>query len=237
MSDFYIASFSLDEDHLCHYGRPGMKWGQHIFGKDPSGRYTAKKRAKMVKKYGEKGARLKEAKSVRNAYTTARYKDKKHIYDKNDYEEYTKAIGDIVKEGTTNYNIAKQISDINKKELRLYEAYQDADNKTHNYWVDTQNMIRDAVDSNKNLDKEWYRKRDKETQRLDTLTDKLYDSYCKVIDQRLELSREWTEDVFGTKPSDSFSAIEMQETGMNFITSLPDSFYKEFDEYLKKEVK
>ena len=34
MSEFYIASFSLEENSLCHYGRPGMKWGQHIFGKE-----------------------------------------------------------------------------------------------------------------------------------------------------------------------------------------------------------
>lgn len=34
MNDFYIASFSLDEESLCHYGRKGMKWYQHIFGKE-----------------------------------------------------------------------------------------------------------------------------------------------------------------------------------------------------------
>ena len=26
----------LDDNFLCHYGRKGMKWGQHIFGEDPN---------------------------------------------------------------------------------------------------------------------------------------------------------------------------------------------------------
>lgn len=237
MSEYYIASFSLDEDSLCHYGRPGMKWYQHIFGKEPSGRYTKKKRDKMVKKYGEKETRLREARSVRNAYLSARYRDKKRKYAKEDLIEYRNTIGDIVKEGTTDYDTAKRVADINKKELRVYEAYRNADNKAYEYWVNGQNKIRDAADKNIELGKEWYRKYNKENNRLDKEREKLQDSYGRLVDQRLELTRKWTENVFGTTPSNSFGAKEMQETGMNFITFLPDSFYKEFDEYLKKEVK
>lgn len=46
MSDFYIASFSLEEDSLCHYGRPGMKWGQHIFGKENKSNKRLRKETK-----------------------------------------------------------------------------------------------------------------------------------------------------------------------------------------------
>lgn len=37
MTNRWIASYEMadDGDYLEHYGRLGMKWGQHIFGKDP----------------------------------------------------------------------------------------------------------------------------------------------------------------------------------------------------------
>lgn len=46
MRDFYIASFSLEEDSLSHYGRPGMKWGQHIFGKENKSNKRLRKETK-----------------------------------------------------------------------------------------------------------------------------------------------------------------------------------------------
>lgn len=57
MSDFYIASFSLDGDSLCHYGVKGMHWGvRRYVNKD--GSYTDLGR----KKYGgEKAKKYKEA--------------------------------------------------------------------------------------------------------------------------------------------------------------------------------
>lgn len=36
-------------DELTHYGRLGMKWGQHIFGKDDSGSGNTKKKRKTLK--------------------------------------------------------------------------------------------------------------------------------------------------------------------------------------------
>lgn len=39
----------MDEDTLTHYGRLGMKWGQHIFGEAP--RYS------LAKNYIPKGSR------------------------------------------------------------------------------------------------------------------------------------------------------------------------------------
>lgn len=42
----HCAIYEYDPNSLCHYGRIGMKWGQHIFAKDPAKgrRYIDKKR-------------------------------------------------------------------------------------------------------------------------------------------------------------------------------------------------
>lgn len=34
MSDFYFGNSFSDDNYLMHYGRKGMKWGEHIFSKD-----------------------------------------------------------------------------------------------------------------------------------------------------------------------------------------------------------
>lgn len=64
MSDFYIASFSLDDDSLCHYGRPGMKWGQHIFGKENK---SNKRLRKETKKSLKRLRALEENVRIKNA--------------------------------------------------------------------------------------------------------------------------------------------------------------------------
>lgn len=43
----------MDEDTLTHYGRLGMKWGQHIFGKERRLERSYKKLSKYAKKAGK----------------------------------------------------------------------------------------------------------------------------------------------------------------------------------------
>lgn len=132
MSDFYIASFSLDSDTLCHYGRPGMKWYQHIFGKEPNGRYTAKKRAKMVKKYGEKKTRLKEAQSVEKEYGKAIMRDKKDKYDDAYREEYLNALSDIIIEGSNNKEtIRNLLKNLDKQKRISHAIYENAEKDSY----------------------------------------------------------------------------------------------------------
>lgn len=154
MNDFYIASYDLSgEDYLQHYGQKGMKWGQHIFGKEPTGRYTSKKRAKMEKKYGIQGARLKEARSVEKAYITARAIDEKGKYEDSDRKEYQDTISKIVDEGTHNIETVAKISKIRNKRRELYNKYlKEGNEKEANKIL---NGLDDLQKENNELLKEW----------------------------------------------------------------------------------
>lgn len=65
---------NMNNTYLCHYGRKGMKWGQHIFGQDDLKSRYEKARSKLNKtKYAYSGVkgfvyknRLKKAQSLRN---------------------------------------------------------------------------------------------------------------------------------------------------------------------------
>lgn len=133
MNDFYIASYDLScEDYLQHYGRKGMKWYQHIFGKDPTGRYTPKKRAKIVKKYGEKKTRLKEAQSVEKEYGKAIMRDKKNKYYDSDREEYLNTLSDIIIEGSNNKEtIRKLLNNLDKQKQISHAIYENAEKDTY----------------------------------------------------------------------------------------------------------
>ena len=58
----FISSYlSDDSDYLMHYGRKGMKWGQHIFGKVKTGAKAAgKKTVELTKKGYSKAKRARE---------------------------------------------------------------------------------------------------------------------------------------------------------------------------------
>lgn len=217
MNNFYIASYDLSgEDYLQHYGRKGMKWYQHIFGKEPNGRYTAKKRAKMVKKYGEKKTRLKEAQSVENAYDAARHRDKKGIYSKSDRKEYEDAISKIIDEGTWDMDLVMKVNELNKKTAELHNKYSVADNANYNYWVENGEKYDPKL-----------------KKKADDLLKELNESYI----QTNELVKEWTNQVFGTTPSSVLTGGEYRDTGMKFISTLPQSFYDEYESLYNATIK
>ena len=58
----YGEMVSKGEDYLCHYGRLGMKWGQHIFGQSRSSSLTARSKAKAKE---QKRAERKERREER----------------------------------------------------------------------------------------------------------------------------------------------------------------------------
>jgi hypothetical protein len=109
-----------------------MKWYQHIFGKEPNGRYTAKKRAKMVKKYGEKQTRLKEAQSVEKEYGKAIMRDKKDKYANSDRVEYLNALSDIITEGSNNKEtIRKLLKNLDKQKQISHAIYENAEKDSY----------------------------------------------------------------------------------------------------------
>lgn len=86
----------VETDYLEHYGRLGMKWGQHIFGKDrPTMSYAEKLRSKQMKSVN-RGIR-KADKSIQKGVINpdsdkARYKAKKASENKSMLEAQLKNI-------------------------------------------------------------------------------------------------------------------------------------------------
>lgn len=96
MTNRWIASYEMadDGDYLEHYGRVGMKWGQHIFAKDPAAgrKYIDKKR----KALSANVALAKDAARRGNAKRLAQLnkKTKKMVADVKQLEEmYEQATG------------------------------------------------------------------------------------------------------------------------------------------------
>jgi len=233
MNEFYIASYDLSgEDYLQHYGRKGMKWYQHIFGKEPNGRYTPKKLAKMIKKYGTQKASLKEAQSVRKEYIKASIENihnKDHEMDEKDREEYQNAINKIIDEGTWNMDLVMKVGKLRKKEYELAKQRKEAEKKADEYWIETNDYGQGEKElpasyyrMNDEGKKEFWRNRSKELDKLIKKSEDLTSEYYDTFTKRMDVTAKWTNQVFGTNPTHYYDHKEMIDTG-------PQSFYDEYE--------
>lgn len=118
----WIASYEMayDEDYLEHYGRIGMKWGQHIFAKDP-----AKGRAYIDRKRKALSANVALARDAArrgNAKKLAKInaKTKKMVADVKQLEEmYEQATGEKYSSGSNvnNAEVEKQHNEETKQTI------------------------------------------------------------------------------------------------------------------------
>jgi hypothetical protein len=120
MSEFYIASFSLNSNDLCHSGRKGMKWYQHIFGKEPSSKRTAKQRRAKQK------AALKQANKINKTYLNEDWKTR-------NYQTYLKDIANVMKNNVSDPRLIKELADATKKNEKVLEKHEKINQKFYEY--------------------------------------------------------------------------------------------------------
>lgn len=102
----------VETDYLEHYGRLGMKWGQHIFGRTPTQYYE--KGAKKIQAYSNMAKENREkAKSLKSKYYDAQLQYKTSRLFKT--KRRNKAAGLAVK----SYNAENKAIRFDKKAIKL----------------------------------------------------------------------------------------------------------------------
>lgn len=220
MTNRWIASYdclTISDDTLEHYGRIGMKWYQHIFGKTSSGAYTQKKRDKMSKKYGVQKAALKEAKSIKNAYNTARavaMQKNQHQYDESDRKEYKDEIKKVLIRNTSD---KKTIM----KNLILAKNFNEEIDKAYTELFKDKNLFTETEDYGGIKAKMLNEKGEK---KLLEMTKEAYDMHLNAI-------KEWTKDLFGTDLN-GISKKDYEESGASFVSQMSTKDLEEmYDRY------
>lgn len=168
MSEFYIASFSLDSDELYHYGRPGMKWYQHIFGKEASARRSAKKEAKNIIKR-QKG-NLKTAKKIHDAYVKTDIKKK-------DYEKYKADIANIIKKNVSDPKLIEDLIDSAKKVDKILEKQNKANMKFYEYEGKDNKKAAKYDKIYSSLYDDFFKASDEETEKMNAIIKDVFGTY------------------------------------------------------------
>lgn len=95
-------------DELYHYGRKGMKWGQHIFGKVKTARIARKRKAALVKaratKAANKAAAEKRARDVEKGKISAKKMTDAELKKRMERLQLEKNYTDLVNQVNTNHN-------------------------------------------------------------------------------------------------------------------------------------
>lgn len=108
-------------DELTHYGRLGMKWGQHIFGKERYTRMTRKRALKKARKTRAKNlAEKKEQKALADEVRAKALTDPE-LFQKNKHLFTTEEIESITKRYKAESALATSINDLREQRYKKLE--------------------------------------------------------------------------------------------------------------------
>ena len=108
-------------DELTHYGRLGMKWGQHIFGKERYARMTRKRALKKARKTrAENAAKRKEEKNLREKAKAKALTDPE-FFQKNRRLFTTEEIESITKRYKAESDLASSINSLREQRYKKLE--------------------------------------------------------------------------------------------------------------------
>lgn len=125
-TDELYPHYNIDNtDELYHYGRLGMRWGQHIFGDSYKykslGQIRLSRKLKSIRK--KMGTNSSEYKKIKNKYKKVKKRDtKKYVkfledQKNNKNSKNDKSDNKIKKESNTNVRKIKSISELTDNEL------------------------------------------------------------------------------------------------------------------------
>lgn len=116
-------------DELEHYGRLGMKWGQHIFGKEKAFNKSMRKLGRLDRK-----SKTKYAKSEAHSAKAEKYRSKKEQLENKFFFKFGPI--DTFREK----RLARKSYKYNKKAYRSLRSSQRAYRKAQN-WVSSMNKV------------------------------------------------------------------------------------------------